>query len=97
MGPGTKGVVVGHALAGGKFYPQQYGGRCLGEKHHKGEEEWPMVLLTPNRCGSVFRLLGNCPYLSKLWLVTCLPVNRFRKASPSDTGSWRLDMISFKS
>ena len=61
MGPGTKGVVVGHALAGGKFYPQQYGGRCLGEKHHKGEEEWPMVLLTPNRCGSVFRLLGNCP------------------------------------
>ena len=63
MGPGTKGVVVGHALAGEKkiLPPQQLRGRCQGEKHQKGEEEWPSVLLTPNRCGSVFRLPGNCP------------------------------------
>ena len=36
-------------------------GHCLGEEHHKGEEEWPLVLLTPIRCGKVFRLQGNCP------------------------------------
>ena len=60
-GPGTKGAVVGHALAGGKLYPPQIKGHCLGEEHHKGEEEWPLVLLTPIRCSKVFRLQGNCP------------------------------------
>ena len=60
LGPGTKGEVVGHALAGEQFYPPRTDGHCLGEKHHKGEEEWPLVLLTPIRRGVVFRLQGNC-------------------------------------
>ena len=30
-----------------KLYPPQIKGHCLGEEHHKGEEEWPLVLLTP--------------------------------------------------